>query len=202
MRAIVFDAYGTLLHITERRDPYQALLRESSSARAEARRLIMARQLTFPALLEALGLPYADASRLAAEIAAEVASVAVYAEVPATLARLRAAGYRLAVVSNLAPPYAEPIRRLLGPWLDVAVFSFEVGYLKPQAEIFHLACARLGAQPAEVMMVGDSPSSDAAGARVAGLHPLLLDRQHRYAGLEFERITELTQLFEFVMPHR
>lgn len=91
-----------------------------------------------------------------------------------TLARLRAAGLRLALLSNGGPAQR---RKLAAAKLDPATFaaiviSSEVGLAKPDARVFALALAKLGLdQPAadRVAMVGDSPEHDIAGAHAAGL---------------------------------
>ncbi len=85
-------------------------------------------------------------------------------------ARLRAAGLRLGIVSN-ADSRTRAV--LAGLGLDRAVhevlISGELPWDKPQPEIFHLACERLGVEPAQAVHVGDSPHFDLEGARGAGL---------------------------------
>ena len=45
----------------------------------------------------------------------------------------------------------------------------DVAARKPSPRIFALACARLGSNPGETLMVGDDPAKDIEGARSAGL---------------------------------
>lgn len=47
---------------------------------------------------------------------------------------------------------------------------------KPDKRAYLEACASLGSDPAETLMVGDSLPNDVHGARAAGLHALHLDR--------------------------
>lgn len=84
--------------------------------------------------------------------------------------RLRVAGIRLAVVSNW-DVRLRPLLRDLGiaDWFDTIVVSAEEGVEKPDPEIFHRACQRLGVEPAAALMIGDSPKNDVEGARAAGL---------------------------------
>lgn len=189
--AIAFDVYGTLLRIADRRDPYKPLLLKTKIDRASARRLIMTRDLSIPELLDALGIDDVNPASIEEGVRAEIESTVVFDEVPEALARLQEQGVRIAVITNLAPPYAEPIRRLLGNWVDVEVFSFEVGMLKPEEGIFRLACERLGVRPGELVMVGDSVESDAEGALTAGLNPVLLDRRGRHERTGFVRVPDL-----------
>ena len=89
---------------------------------------------------------------------------------PAALARLRAGGARLAVVSNWDVSLHDVLERTgLRGLVDAVVISAELGAAKPDPAIFRAALERLGATAAEAMHVGDSMEADVAGARAAGL---------------------------------
>ena len=64
----------------------------------------------------------------------------------------------------------------LGERFPVVVASGEAGVAKPEAEIFALACERLGVEPAQAVHVGDRLDLDAEGAIAAGLRGIWLDR--------------------------
>ena len=112
--------------------------------------------------------------------------------VPEALARLRAAGLRLAVVSNsegtLAALFAEV--GLAGA-VDTIVDSWEVGVAKPDPAIFHLALARLGVPPGSALMVGDTPATDIAGARAAGVPAVLIDPLGLHPDADAPRFADL-----------
>ncbi|MBS0212135.1 MAG: HAD-IA family hydrolase [Proteobacteria bacterium] len=55
----------------------------------------------------------------------------------------------------------------------------EHGAAKPDASIFHAACARLRLHPHEVLHVGDDPEHDVAGAARAGLRSAWIARDGR-----------------------
>ena len=76
-------------------------------------------------------------------IAAEVASMCLYPEVPAVLDAIRKRGLKWAIVSNLATPYAEPLLNLLPFAPDACAWSFAVGY--PEARRRHLSPCLQGA---------------------------------------------------------
>ena len=57
-------------------------------------------------------------------------------------------------------------------------------WTKPHASIFQVVLDRLGAQPEEAAMVGDSPEDDIAGAQALGMRAFLLDRDGRYPDWE------------------
>ena len=59
----------------------------------------------------------------------------------------------------------------------VFVAARETGHAKPDAPIFHTACARLGLAPHEVLHIGDDPLLDVAGASWAGLRTCWINRR-------------------------
>jgi putative hydrolase of the HAD superfamily len=105
---------------------------------------------------------------------------APYPEVPAALRALRHAGLRLVVVSNWDVSLGEMLRATgLRPLVDGAVSSAEAGVPKPGAAIFERALALAGGCAAGALHAGDSLEHDVAGARAAGLRPVLVARTGR-----------------------
>jgi HAD superfamily hydrolase (TIGR01509 family) len=186
-RAVLLDAYETLIAVTERIAPYSELIAAAGltgeAARAAARWLQTHEVATLPEAAASLagqlgGRPIEPAvvARLEAVLARHLASFVLADGAAACIAALRERGFAVALVSNVSTPYKEPIRRLGIPALvDTLVLSCEVGVAKPDAGIFHLALERLGVAPEAAVMVGDSPGDDVAGARAAGLHAIHLD---------------------------
>lgn len=100
-----------------------------------------------------------------------------YPEVRGVLGELRAAGARLVVVSNWDVSLHGVLEQTgLAPLLDGAVTSAEHGRAKPDPSILARGLELAGAAPAEAVHVGDSAEHDVAGARAAGIEPLLLVR--------------------------
>jgi 2-haloalkanoic acid dehalogenase type II len=127
-------------------------------------------------LREAMAVPGLDhASARRAMLGA--LSFEPYPEVAGTLAELREQGHRLLVVSNwdCALPGWLDGAGLLDLFDDV-VTSAVVGAAKPDPAIFAAALERAGAGPERAVHVGDSLSKDVAGARAAGIRPVLLCR--------------------------
>ncbi len=105
---------------------------------------------------------------------------APYPEVPAVLDALRGRGHRLAVVSNWDVSLHDVLERTaLAPRFDAVVVSAEVGIAKPDPEPFRRALAALGAEPQDALHAGDRLDEDVAGARAAGVTPVLVDRAGR-----------------------
>jgi phosphoglycolate phosphatase len=93
-----------------------------------------------------------------------------YPGVPDTLARLRAAGLRLAVCTNKPAAAAGLVLRELGlaPLIDAVSGGDAVARRKPHPDHVRDALARIGGTPREAAMVGDSEPDIAAG-KAAGL---------------------------------
>jgi putative hydrolase of the HAD superfamily len=91
---------------------------------------------------------------------------------------LRAAGFKLAAVTNASGRHQRAKLAGLGiaRFFDTLVIAGEVGAAKPDPVIFHTACTRMGVPPSETMHIGDLLDTDAMGARDAGLHAVWLSR--------------------------
>lgn len=110
-------------------------------------------------------------------------SLEVFSDVPDALRRLRAEGYRLAIISNWQCGLGHFCFELgIGDAFEHIVASAELGYAKPAREIFDEACRLLDLPPERVLHVGDSPADDVDGARAAGMHALLISRGEEAAG--------------------
>jgi len=118
------------------------------------------------------------------------------------LAALAATGVRLGVVSNaegtvearLAELAICQVGRGAGVAVEVVVDSHHVGVEKPDPAIFALALERIGAAAERSIFVGDVPSVDVAGARAAGIAPVLLDRHGAFPDVDAPRIAQLEEL--------
>lgn len=100
----------------------------------------------------------------------------VYSDVACQLEQWRAAGLRLAVVSNFDRRLHRLLEGLgLAPLLDAVVVSSEAGAAKPDPRPFELALTALELRADQAWHIGDSPE-DLAGAKAAGLPCVLIDR--------------------------
>lgn len=99
-----------------------------------------------------------------------------YDEARDVLADLRARGIATAILSNIGlDPRSVLERTALTGLIDVEVFSFEVGMVKPDPAIFTLTADRLGLAAEDLLMVGDTVADDGAAALV-GMRTLILPR--------------------------
>ncbi|MFL6127546.1 MAG: HAD family hydrolase [Mycobacteriales bacterium] len=91
-----------------------------------------------------------------------------------TLRAVRDRGLRTGIVSDTGFDLRPALDRLgLSAYVDTVLMSYELGICKPDPEVFRTACARLGVEPPDTLMVGDNPLTD-SGAVVAGIPVLLL----------------------------
>lgn len=182
IRAVVFDVYGTLAEIRERRSPFKQLLRYAQEQGRLPQSDDAAHIMSYPGgLAEAanrldIQLPIEVQTRLKAELAAELASIRLFDDVNATLADLKKRGFKLGLCSNLAEPYAQPILQQLKVPLDCYVWSFKVGAIKPEPRIYAYVVEQLGCNADEVLFVGDSGEADVSGPMKAGMQARILYR--------------------------
>ena len=127
---------------------------------------------------------------------AKRATVALFDDVLPTLAVLKAQKLTLGLLTN-ATKNTLSIHRQLGlePYLDLVVTSEEVGADKPKPPLFLAALDRAGVKGSEAVHVGDQYELDVAGARGAGITPILLDRYDVYPEVgDCPRIRSLSEL--------
>lgn len=89
-------------------------------------------------------------------------------EVIDTLMFLRSKGYKLCLISNadvidVMHWETSPLNELF----DQVVFSYEVGFVKPEFEIYQIALLKMGVLPYEAVFIGDGGSNELLGAKKA-----------------------------------
>lgn len=191
LSAVIFDLDGTLYRRVDclpvflaaqyarRRDLLGALSRDEFIAKFVALDAngSVRRDAAYPRLLSEIG---ADPNAAAVLVEDYVSGYRDYC-VPSpdcfpTLARLRADGYRLGLITNGQTPIQENTIAGLGlsQSFDVIVISENEGMRKPDPEIFRRTLARLGVTANEAVYVGDNPEADIDGARAAAMRTIWL----------------------------
>jgi len=107
----------------------------------------------------------------------------LYEEVPEVLRDLRTGGYRIGLITNSERSFEvfESHFELHGLF-DVAISSFDHGFMKPHPSIFEEGLRRAGVAAAEAVMVGDSVPHDIQGALRLGMRGILVARSGLSAG--------------------
>ncbi|MFE3634012.1 HAD family hydrolase [Streptomyces sp. NPDC059168] len=98
-----------------------------------------------------------------------------YPDAAEVLRTLRGRGIGVGVVSNIGWDLRPVFREHgLDAYVDAYVLSYEHGVQKPDPRIFSAACRELGADPRQVLMVGDSRAAD-GGATALGCRVHFVD---------------------------
>jgi putative hydrolase of the HAD superfamily len=117
------------------------------------------------------------------------------------LERLRGAGLRLAAVSNSNGTLRRLFERLgFTSSFEVILDSQVEGIEKPDPRLFHLALEKLGAPAGDAMHAGDFYNVDVAGARAAGIRPVLVDEAGLYPDADCPRVASLAELAAHLVP--
>lgn len=156
----------------------------------------------FNLVLEIAGVPRDPRTDAAlAELQAYHAAHNLWEHVPEdvvpSLARLRALGLRLVVVSNANGTLHFCLDRAgLTACLDAALDSHLEGVEKPDPRLFEIALDRVGADRETTLHVGDLYHVDVVGARNASIRPALLDPHGLYEDADCLRVRTLGELAE------
>lgn len=116
------------------------------------------------------------------------------------IVRFLAKDYRICIATNGLSAMQTGRLTAFTPYLYRTFISEEMGCIKPNKAFFEIVLQSLGALPQACIMVGDSLSSDIAGARAAGIDCVWFNRfrKPRPAGLqitaEIERLAQLKEL--------
>lgn len=188
-RTVIFDAFGTVVRISRRTNPYRLLLREGIKQgrhpHPDDARHIMTLNLDLQGAAEHLGirLSLSRMEEIETALQAELDSVEAYPDAIQAITTFQKRGFALGICSNLAKPYGAAVKRLF-PKMDAYAFSFEVGAAKPDPRIYKALLQMIDAMPGQsavaidsrVWMVGDSVRCDRDGARAVGIKGHYLDR--------------------------
>jgi putative hydrolase of the HAD superfamily len=202
-RAVLLDALGTLVRMHDPSAALCSLLHERHDVAVElpdARRAMVAEMTHYKGsclqaadAVKLAALRLECASILRAQLAPALNGVAAEQLVPTLLDALHfepfadaipalrrwgAAGLKRIVVSNWDVSLHDVLRSTgLRPLLDGVVCSAEVGCSKPDPALFAAGLQLAGVAPMQAVHIGDSLDEDVAGARAAGIEPLLLLRE-------------------------
>lgn len=191
LRAVFLDALGTLVEL----EPPWASLRDRVPEEVSDDQLIAALRAEMAYYREHAHEGRDEASlaelrercaaivseRLGTEISVDELVGAIrffaYPDVTPALSDLREQGLKLVAVSNWDCSLPRVLQNCgLDGLLDGTVTSAEAGSRKPDPGIFGAALELAGCEPSEALHVGDTAEEDVAGARAAGIRPLLIDR--------------------------
>jgi HAD superfamily hydrolase (TIGR01549 family) len=176
---------------------------KAAAARREETGLVHDDQL-LPVIAHAIIEGLGGGPRVAVDLAthavvtawSDAESFGLYDDVLPCLDALRAAGVRMALLSNALGHGVEEIvaHFALDDYMDAAVSSLETGAVKPAPRMFSTLFGLLGVSARDAVMVGDSMEDDVDGALACGCPAILLDRSGRRRDLPVPRIESLAEL--------
>lgn len=187
-KVIVFDAFGTLVKIGESRSPYRKLMQwlkaNGRKPSAQDAKIIMSNSVDIAQLSRLFGaeLPEQLLKEITNDLELELSTIELYEDTVPTLQILKESSFKIALCSNLAMPYGEQLRKLLPDFFDVVVFSYEVGAIKPEQQIYEVIQAYFGCEFSEILFIGDHPILDVETPISLGMSASLIER-HKYQQL-------------------
>jgi putative hydrolase of the HAD superfamily len=125
-----------------------------------------------------------------------------YDDAVPTLNELKSAGFKLIIISNVSSSknLKTYLRKAGIPnHFEATIASGDVGYEKPNPEIFRKASRILKIPASYILHVGDKYEEDYIGAYNAGLKALLLDRKGLNKDKQCPKITTLTELVNLLL---
>ena len=107
--------------------------------------------------------------------------------------------YELCIISNGdGEQQRSKIQRTgLDKYFKNIVISSEVGYSKPQKEIFEIACKIINLKPENCIMVGDKYKVDIEGSLNSGMNGIWINRNKEQSSYEYQ-IKDLKELTKFL----
>jgi putative hydrolase of the HAD superfamily len=123
----------------------------------------------------------------------------LFPETASTLTQLKGRNLELGIISNFDSRLFTVLRGLgIAEAFDTVTISSLAQAAKPAPQIFHLALEKHAVDPEEALHIGDSLREDVEGAKKAGLHTVLLDRDGKQQGVGIRTIKNLEELFQLL----
>jgi FMN phosphatase YigB (HAD superfamily) len=181
MKAIIFDLYNTLLYTEYKAKPYLNLFRTLGLTKEEMnfwRDKVMSENYnSFEELKEAIR-PGSNVytGQYEYDIKNENESTHLFDDTEFVLEQL-SKRYDLYLISNIATPYKECFYNLgLDKWIKDPIFSCDVGFSKPDPQIYDILIKKSGLSANQLIMIGDSVKADYEGALNCGIKAILKDK--------------------------
>lgn len=193
VKAVVFDAYGTVMKVHMGCHPYRQILRhgreQGRRASPDDARVIMSKPLSLQEAADHFGItvPSHELRRIQAELDNELRAIEPYEDALTAIQTLKSVGIKVAICSNLAMPYREPIEKHFQN-LDAYGYSFAVGALKPDPRIYQNVLDQLGVDAGDAWMIGDSKRCDRDGPTAVGIKGHYLARSGQAGDGDFAEL--------------
>jgi 2-haloacid dehalogenase len=114
-------------------------------------------------------------------LVSQIETLKPFPDVVPALQRLRAAGYKLAVLSNGDRDMLEAAGAHIGFQFDHVISVQEAGYFKPHWKTYAKACEIIGEERSSMLFVANH-AFDCIGAKAYGMRSAFVDRRKRPFG--------------------
>lgn len=201
-KVVIFDLYGTLVRFGIMHHPFRELLKwareNGRSANSNDARQLMTINKNLSCLASDLGIraPKIMLDTLQQKIEEELASLSLFDDVVPTLNQLQRLGVPVAICSNLAQPYGVVIDRLLSQFSFHRFLSYEVGFIKPDLEMYQKILSNFGLPAKDCFFIGDTFIADYEGPINSGFQARHLVRGQVSQAHELTGLREILNLFE------
>ena len=123
------------------------------------------------------------------------------------LKNLKGLGYKVGLITNCSAdvPLLWKNTEFFNLF-DASIFSASVGLKKPDAQIYNLACEKLGVEPNKCLYIGDGDSNELAGASQLGMDAVMIRDPSEmdpyrlvevdWDGQKIEKFTEIMDLIQ------
>jgi len=154
-KAIIFDCFGTLMEIREKQMPYKYLREElykNNIVIDDFARIVMQSKCDIQEIEKLANYKFTNEQKIRFKqmLEKELRSVHVFDDVNRYLKELGTRNIKTALCSNLAEPYGKSAKTLTLP-LNEYILSYNVGYIKPDKEIFNICLEKLKVNKEEVI---------------------------------------------------
>ncbi|MFO1389498.1 HAD family hydrolase [Cellvibrio sp.] len=179
---VAFDLFGTLIKFGVQHHPFRQLLKwareNGRQVLPDDARTVMTINGSVDAISYGLGInpPRELVQKIESQIEDELSSLSLFDDVIPTLNALQFRGIRIGLCSNLAQPYGAVIGRLLADFDLEQFLSYELGAIKPEAQIYASILDRFNCEPKQCLFIGDTFEADYAGPTAVGMKALHLTR--------------------------
>jgi len=175
--AVIFDLFGTLIHLPRDTNPYLQLCRAIGSAK-HIRESLIVDAPTLADFCDYLAVSHPpNLDDIQRDLDTDIDNAVRFSDSLPALQALHDRGLRTALISNLDSPYKRTVARIeLELCFDAILYSCDLGIAKPHPDIYNAALGQLGVTSESTLMVGDSQRADVDGPMACGIRGYLIDR--------------------------
>jgi HAD superfamily hydrolase (TIGR01549 family) len=199
---VIFDLYGTLIKLGVMHHPFRQLLKLArangrKAQESDAQQLMTINGDIFT-LANDLGVraPHEFLLQLQSYINEELASLTLFEDVVSTFFKLESLGIKIGICSNLAQPYGAVINNLLSEFNTKKFLSYQIGFIKPEPQIYQHILDDTGLDCKDCLFIGDTYHADYEGPIKAGFQARHLIRGEKTAGHEIGGLSDILRLIK------